>query len=414
MIFGETGESMDDLLKRLNLELEVASKRMRGIAMMSRGIVPKLILSQRALDKMAAAAQKFIADETGEAMIGLIIPPPDDSEELATIYVLDTISPDESAVRQSYTFQQGDDWQGDVFVWLQANWNTYRSKQVDSRGKKLSPELNVPLSHVGDWHKQPGYMIAPSGGDLMTALSMIDDDELVLEDFLLVPIVTLGHPQTTIDSSIRVNYITMPQEDGTNIRVDWWYIHRDVRMFQPVEPIVKAATELPELPPYPWHLLDSARFNDEIDRLNADGLFASVILWEITGQPPLDICVATGRQGYSKLIIAVTRWDYPQKAPEIYLAPFVRMGPDQTLADVFDKIWAGAEKMDPPAGWAWTPDKMLVDYIHAVEVHLGLRPAKAPAPKPKAAPSDEPEKVQEALSRLEEKTDTHDHDEDDD
>ena len=60
----------------------------------------------------------------------------------------------------------------------------------------LKEEWKVPLKHLGDWHKQPGFMIQPSGGDLATALRFMEDEENQFE-FLLVPIVTLGHPSVT-------------------------------------------------------------------------------------------------------------------------------------------------------------------------------------------------------------------------
>ena len=36
--------------------------------------VPNLVIAQRVVDKMAVAAKHFLQDETGEAMVGLIIP----------------------------------------------------------------------------------------------------------------------------------------------------------------------------------------------------------------------------------------------------------------------------------------------------------------------------------------------------
>ena len=142
---------------------------------------------------MTAAAGFHIEDETGEAMVGLVVPGTH-TNGVPTLYVLDTISPDDSAIRQFHTFQQGDDRQDELIWWLQENWQQTR---VQHQQKKW----DVPLRYLGDWHKQPGFMIQPSSGDLYTALNWIDDPENKM-DFLLAPIVTLGHPHT-IGSSER-------------------------------------------------------------------------------------------------------------------------------------------------------------------------------------------------------------------
>ena len=73
----------------------------------SKSSVPNLVIAQRVVDKMAAAAKHFLQDETGEAMVGLIVKGTHTGVD--TLYVLDTIAPDETAVvREWATFQQGD------------------------------------------------------------------------------------------------------------------------------------------------------------------------------------------------------------------------------------------------------------------------------------------------------------------
>ena len=75
--------------------------------------VPNLVVARRVLDRMLAAATEYMADETGEAMVGLVVPGSQPGAP-ATLYVLDTIAPDESAVRQMHTFQQGDERQDEL------------------------------------------------------------------------------------------------------------------------------------------------------------------------------------------------------------------------------------------------------------------------------------------------------------
>ena len=178
----------------------------------TRNSVPNLVIARRVLHKMTRAAQAFIEDETGEAMVGLVVPG-ERTKGIETLYVLDTISPDESAVRQFHTFQQGDEQQDEIIWWLQENWRVYRERRRNSYGQALSAKWDVPLRYLGDWHKQPGYMIAPSGGDQRTALDWLDDEENGM-NFLLAPIVTLGHPSTTHQRQHRGEFRDSAAERG--------------------------------------------------------------------------------------------------------------------------------------------------------------------------------------------------------
>ena len=358
-----------EILKLVHVEFEHIRKRLRGMAMISRGIVPNLVLSQRAVDRMLSAASQYMADETGEAMVGFIVED-DTPEGLPTIYVLDTISPDETAVRRSHTFQQGDALQDEIIWWLQENWHFHREQQRG--GEALSQRFDVPLRYLGDWHKQPGSMIQPSHGDLMTALSWLDDDDLGM-DSLLVPIVTVGHAPIIGETTLAVNYITVPMGNGSDMRVDWWYIHRDVRVFQPVHPKVVDAAELPQMMKYGWHVVLADRLTSETLAMVDDGLLVRTLFYECDGKVPLEFCFVTIRQGASFFLLFVTQHDYPHSEPAAFQAPFVA---DLDLMDpvaTFQKLWNVAEPIDDPPDWAWSADKYLIDYVIAIEVALGLR-----------------------------------------
>lgn len=367
------------------------------MAMVKRS-VPNLALAQRVVDKMADAASRFIADETGEAMVGLIVADTQ-TKGASTIFVLDTIAPNDSSspgaapVRQWGMFEQGDDWQDEVIWWLQENWTAYREKRRGSFGNALQAKWDAPLRYLGDWHKQPGYMIKPSFGDLMTALTWLDDDQNNME-FLLVPIVTLGHPSTTSnENGIGVNYITKSMDDDSDMRVDFWYIHRDVRMFQPINVTVMADDQLPGLTKYPWHLVNEDRFNTEVSQLHGDGLFTSITLWEADDKLPLEVCFLTARKSSDKVIIVITPWNYPEAAPSARVAPFLAMDEDDDIHAIFKQLWAQASPVKNPPGWKWTPEKFIIDYVHALEESLGLRPKEsspaAPAVNTGAAESAE-------------------------
>ena len=366
-----------DILKLMQLEIEFLRKRLRGMAMISRGIVPNLVLSKRAVKKMLSAASQYLADETGEAMLGFIVEN-DTPEGLPTIYVLDTISPDETAIRRSHTFQQGDALQDEIIWWLQENWHFHRERY---RGSEVLPDrFDVPLRYLGDWHKQPGSMIQPSHGDLMTALSWLDDDDLGM-DYLLVPIVTVGYAQIIGESDLAVNYITVPMDNGTDMRVDWWYIHRDVRVFQPVHPQIVEEDVLPQMMKYAWHVVLPDRLTSETLAMADDGLLVRTLFYECDGEVPLEFCFFAIRQGARSFLLFVTQHDYPHARPRAYSAPFTS---DLDLMDpvaTFQKLWAVAEPIEDPPDWEWSSDQYLIDYVKAIEVAMGLRqPAKLDIP----------------------------------
>lgn len=364
----------------------------------TRGIVPNLVISQRVIDKMATAASHYMEDETGEAMIG-IIDPGKYTNGVPTIYVLDTISPDESAVRHMHTFQQGDERQDEIIWWLQENWHARRDFLRETAPGLEQAKWDVPLRYLGDWHKQPGFMIAPSGGDLMTALNWLDDDDNEMEA-LLVPIVTIGHPATTASSEATVNYLTVPDGDGEFMRVDWWYIHKEVGMFQPINPVIYPADKLPELTRYPWHLINPDRAETEMAQLQGDGLFVSLLLWNADQKLPLEICFMMARQGASKILIIGTHWDYPDRAPFARVAPFRQMQTDDDIYDVFEGLWKESEPVTDPPGWKWTEDTYLVDYVHALETHLGMRPKEAVETTNETEDHDDSEEDQAAVVKI--------------
>ena len=50
--------------------------------------IPTVVVAQRVMDKIANAASQYLADETGEAMVGLVVM--NKETNTPTIYVLDT------------------------------------------------------------------------------------------------------------------------------------------------------------------------------------------------------------------------------------------------------------------------------------------------------------------------------------
>lgn len=373
---------MDDLSSLLQAEMSLLSRRLRGLAMISRGIVPNLVISQRVVDRVVSAAQGYLQDETGETMVGLVIDS-DEPEMMPTLYVLDCIAPDDTVIRRTHMFEQGDELQQDIFFWLVENWNTYQEIGRDMSGKPIQDAWKTPLRHLGDWHKQPGSMIQPSGGDLHTALRIMDDEENGF-DFLLVPIVTLGHDSTTREEGgSQVNYFNVPMNDGTSLRMDWWYIHRDVRVFQPIAPKIVPNDQLPDLTPYPWHILDRQLLDEEIGLLQEDGKFllaTNAIFWEADGDLPLEICFIVGLPNRMEVFLVITDWNYPNVQPRVRVADFTGVDATQYVFHVFAELWEKSAPAPQPDNFTWTNESFIVDYLAAIEAKMGIRPADAPMP----------------------------------
>ncbi len=356
---------------------------MIGRLKMNRSSVPNLVIAQRVVDKMATAAKHFLQDETGEAMVGLMVP--GTRTGVDTLYVLDTIAPDETAVvREWATFQQGDERQDELIYWLQENWHVQRQKKHDAQGKPVLPKWDVPLRYLGDWHKQPGFMTQPSGGDLMTAQSWIDDASNGME-FLLAPIVTLGHPATAASES-GANHIAVSQGDGTAMRVDFWYIDRQARDFYPIVPSVYPDNQLPILAGYPWHLVNESRFKAESELLEKDGLFTSLVLWDTDNAPPLDVCFLTARVGADKVLLLITPPDYPASPPKARVSSFTGIKPDDDIYEVFGELWMRSEAVKDPPDWKWSEGRHLLDYIFALEDSLGIKHTPPPSTTADPAP----------------------------
>jgi hypothetical protein len=382
---------MEDFGSLLQAEFNVISRRLRGMAMISRGIVPNLIISQRMVDRVVKAAQGYIEDETGESMVGLIIDT-DEPEKMPTLYLLDTIAPDDSVIRRSHMFETGDETQQDIFFWLLENWATYQDIGRDMSGKAIQDEWRVELKHLGDWHKQPGFMIQPSGGDLMTALQIMDDEENNFE-FLLVPIVTLGHESVTSEVGAQVNYFNVDMGDGTSLRMDWWYIHRDVRVFQPITPKIVPARQLPILTPYPWHILERNLLDEEIGLLQDDGKFllaTNAIFWESDGDLPLEICFIVGIPNRMEVFLVITDWNYPDVKPRLRVSDFSNIDPTQYVYQIFEQLWEQSKPAPEPKNFKWNPESSyIVDYLALIEKEIGIRPHDAPMPWERGNPNSD-------------------------
>ncbi|MCY4022414.1 MAG: hypothetical protein OXF32_03090 [Anaerolineaceae bacterium] len=338
---------------------------MAGMSPPETTILPNLVVAQRVLDKMAEAARAWQADETGEALVGLVEPGLH-TNGVPGIYLLDTIAPDESALRDAHTFQQGDPHQDELLWWLQENWRARRL-----RGD-LPPKWDVPLRYLGDWHKQPGGMTRPSIGDLRTARAWLRDADNGM-DFLLAPIVTSCLP----DPGPAPNRIRV---DGQT-RVDFWYLQRRQRDFNSIPAAVYQDGQLPRLGAGPWHLRNPQRLDHELDRLLEAGFVPSPLVFlDLLDHSQLDVCFLLGRPGAEQLFLVATPPDYPAHAAEFRTTAYMDLDDESALHDRFLQRWRDAQPLVLTSDGSQAGDRLLAGQIEELErsANLGTVPVATP------------------------------------
>ncbi len=347
--------------------------------------VGQVTVARRVVEKMVNGALQYPELETGEALVGLVVPQHGRAEP--HIYVLDTIPPGPAAVREWGMFAQGGDWQGDVLHWLHVNWEAVRAQRRASYGRALAAKWDVPLQHVGDWHKQPNAMIAPSSGDTRTARGLIADAAAGVQQ-LVAPIVTLyplersAQPTEAERSTAQLAATLRPKmpplapnalveqrpAKGWAVRIDFWYMSARVKRFVPIAPRVWEDERLPALPPLSWHLARPTRFDREYALLTEAGFQVDAVRWDADGKPPLEICFALYRPGSTGVVLLITSADYPAQMPAVRLAPLVRVEKGE---DVFEKLYAASRPLLPTElpTWAWNAKHTLVELaLHAEKI----------------------------------------------
>lgn len=360
--------------------------------------LPRVVISQRALDKIIQGALLYPEPETGEAMIGLVIPQPGRHEP--DIFIMDTIKPIENVVREWGRFVHGDDWQGDVLHWLHVNWEAFRELRRPSYGMALAAKWDAPLVHVGDWHKQPDDMVAPSGGDAETARSIIDDSETPVAH-LVAPIVTMypivealpaapaepavpgavpvegpvaapappkPNPMTEGDIPPRAIVKALPDK-GWIVRIDFWYMSKRARRFREVTPVVWAEDRLPGLPPLSWQLAHPRRFEQEWRLLIDAGYMVNVERWDADGIPPYEVCFSIYKPGDHQVTILVTSFDYPARMPGVRIAPLMRPEEGEYL---FEKLYEASQPvtLTQLPDWPWDSKRTLIELVWHIEKNL--------------------------------------------
>lgn len=306
----------------------------------------EVVISPYLLNRIKEGALRYPDVETGEALVGLV------SEK---VYVLDTIAPRDDVVREWGMFSQGGDVEGDIFNWLHANWEVYRIIRRRSYPKGLVYLWDLPLLHLGDWHKQPGGMVHPSGGDFRTAKSFLREHKL---DFLLTPIITFA-----VESQTSPQENTIIIDAQLPIRIDWWGLGRKDRDFVALKPTVIPGHGLPRLPDVVWWLNQQERMDLEIEALERAGYeVMDIVQYNIDGMPPLETCFVIYKQGNPNFWIAATPHTYPALPPQWFSAPLIR---PEDGHDWFEALYAAAE----PIAHVASSGQALVDSIKWIEKH---------------------------------------------
>jgi hypothetical protein len=72
------------------------------------------------------------------------------------------------------------------------------------------------------------------------------------------------------------------------------------------------------------------------------------------------------------------------------------MEPDDDMFTVFLELWEQSQPVDNPPGWKWSAERHMLDYIHALEDHLGIE--RVIVPVVPEAPVESSETSSESIS----------------
>ncbi len=348
----------------------------------ARASLPRLTLAQRVVDKMVRNALVY-STETGESLVGFAVKGLQRAEP--DLYVVETIAPDESAIRRGAYFEQGDDLQGDIFAWWYDNWEQFRRLQkstdkANNPEKTLEGKWDVPLAHLGDWHKHPGTLIEPSWGDTDTARGHIADKSNHTPQLLAILATVWDRSENAAfaanepsdPNNEQPKPIRVPIDDKNVVRLDCWYISRATRRFVRLSPTVVPDDTLPTLPMLGWHLVNVDRLRHETTLLSAEGYSVSVEQYDVDHVPPQEICFALARPTSPKVLIVVTQADYPDSRPTVRIAPMNAVKDLPEGADLFIALWERSEPLPKEAEptWAWNADHTILDVARDVEARL--------------------------------------------
>ncbi len=337
--------------------------------------IDRVVLQGSVLAAIVRGARNYPSLETGEALVGVVLP--DDAglnagpshERKQTVYVLGTIAPDESTIREWGTVQMGDEDQYEQFLWLAENWDEdHRHDEIWGRCR---------LQHLGDWHKHPSHMTSPSQGDFHSAKALLNDERWLLP-FILQPIVTL-HESNGRQSRLfpEPNCIHHEDEDGFQVRIDFWYLHPHSREYESLADIqvvdLDAGFSIPDLAPLPWNLRDRERWQYETFCLQADQRMFQAIYHNTDGIAPLEYCLLMPSADGQQLILVATQFDHPAQPPVIWSLPLHPSLESEHLDERIHEAWPSRRLLAPMSDGSWNPEASLSAYLNQFTEISGTR-----------------------------------------
>ncbi len=351
---------------------------------LSRANLPRLTLAQRVIDKIVANAMMYDT-ETGEALVGLAVKTSGRSEP--DLYVLDTIPPPaDTTVRQGAYFEQGDDLQEDIFNWWADNWEEFRERRRASYSSAIGAKWDVPLANLGDWHKHPGTLTTPSGGDFETAYEHIHDNQEGIPQLLVILATVWDREQAERENAdpeealvgddphaLKPHPLKISISETKVVRIDFWYMSRHTRRFVKLKPIVTENSLLPNLTPIGWQIADYARLGQELERLRDDGYSVlRVQAHNVDDVPPLEFCLQVFSMAGKYIFTVVTSADYPQSRPVIRFTPINIIREIPEGGKPFFPVWNQSQPIPETCypEWGWSSDRYLSELVAAVEANL--------------------------------------------
>lgn len=165
--------------------------------------------------------------------------------------------------------------------------------------------------------------------------------------------------------------IVIPVASQVAVRIDCWYMSRNMPRFQKVQAVVVAEDQLPQLPRMNWTLDDVARSEAERTALHKVGYAVSAYFENIDGKPPLQTCFTLAKPTAAHILIAATAPDYPVAPPRLYTVPLAALRGLPEGSDLWAVLWKQATPL--PAElfpFAWHADRTLLDLAQALEARL--------------------------------------------
>jgi hypothetical protein len=292
---------------------------------------PLIVVPKRVLQAIVTESQRHTATETGESLLGIVIPPRSQNYgEEPTFIILGTI-PTGKATRAAAHFFLGGAFQVKVLTWLSQSWDVLRERSRPLPMYKtyqwgntipdsfIPKRFDLPLIPLGDWHKHPGGLTYPSEGDRRTAVRTLIDDTRKTS-YLIAPISTV--PYNRIEGFDWQEDLVSHERLDSPVNISFSYMSRQrilqgKKNFIKVRPHVVPDEIIPQLPALPWDLSDPERYAMEMHLLHDYGCTIDACYERTNSGSPLSVCFDISRSN------SIHPWDHTVRIETSPLYPTV-------------------------------------------------------------------------------------------